>query len=58
MVVINKEVQGTVKEITGIIKEEAGKALNKPDMEARGKAEAFVGKAEKQLGTIERNHKH
>ena len=44
------------QEVAGRIKEEAGKALNKPDMEAKGKAEAVVGKAEKQLGEIERKH--
>jgi uncharacterized protein YjbJ (UPF0337 family) len=51
---LKKEAQGTGKEIAGGLKESAGKALGKRDLEAKGKVEKFSGKVEKKVGEVER----
>jgi len=41
------EIQGSVHEVKGKIKEKAGQITNNPDLEAEGKAEHNIGKVEK-----------
>ena len=48
------KVKGTAHEISGKVKEEAGKATNNPDLQDRGTAEKVGGKAEKKIGDIKK----
>ena len=44
--------EGTVKKITGSIKEAAGKAVGNPRLEAEGKADKIEGQIQKKIGEI------
>jgi uncharacterized protein YjbJ (UPF0337 family) len=39
---------------SGIIKEETGKALKNPELQAEGDADQFVGDAQKSIGKIKK----
>ncbi|SDR73523.1 CsbD family protein [Opitutus sp. GAS368] len=44
--------EGTVKNITGGIKEAVGKAVGNPRLEAEGKADKIEGQVQKKIGEI------
>lgn len=46
------EAKGAAKDITGSVKEAAGKATNNPDLEAEGAAERVEGKVQKGVGAL------
>jgi uncharacterized protein YjbJ (UPF0337 family) len=48
------KVEGAVKEATGKLKEEIGKAMGDPRMRARGTAEKVGGKVQRKVGDIKR----
>jgi uncharacterized protein YjbJ (UPF0337 family) len=48
------QVEGTVKELKGKVKKEAGRALNRPDIANRGAAEEISGKVQKKVGQVEK----
>lgn len=47
-------VEGKMYQITGKVKEMAGKISGKPDLEAEGSAEKIAGKAQEKIGDIEK----
>jgi uncharacterized protein YjbJ (UPF0337 family) len=47
------QVEGTIHETKGKIKETIGQVINKPDLEAEGKAETLGGKFQKKVGQVE-----
>jgi uncharacterized protein YjbJ (UPF0337 family) len=50
---MNKDqVNGTVKDITGKVQEEAGKLVGNKEQEAKGLLKQVEGKAEKRLGDV------
>ena len=49
----NDQIEGAIHEAKGKVKETAGQLLNKPDLEAEGKAENFGGKVQKKVGQVE-----
>jgi len=51
---VKNRVEGTVKEAKGKIKETAGRALNKPDMEDEGTAEKVAGKVQRKVGEVQK----
>ena len=55
---INKEqVKGRVEEAKGTIKEVAGKLVGNEKLEAEGKVQKIVGKAEAKFGDVKKNVK-
>jgi uncharacterized protein YjbJ (UPF0337 family) len=44
--------KGTVREVEGAIKEEAGKVINNPKLEDKGKAENAAGKVQHKIGEV------
>lgn len=46
------KVEGSVKNLVGKIKEDAGKALGNRDLEARGRSERVEGGVQKKVGAI------
>ena len=46
--------EGKLHEVKGTIKEEVGKATNKPDLEVSGNAEKNSGKVQKWIGRAEK----
>jgi uncharacterized protein YjbJ (UPF0337 family) len=46
--------EGKLREVKGRIKEEAGKATNKPDLEASGNVEKKAGKVQEWIGRAEK----
>lgn len=51
---IKDRVKGSVKEAKGKVKEAAGRAVNNPDMENKGRAEKWTGKARRKVGEVEK----
>jgi uncharacterized protein YjbJ (UPF0337 family) len=47
------KVKGSAHEVTGAVKEEAGKITNNGCLEAKGKVEKTIGKAQHQVGEAE-----
>ncbi|MGD0500511.1 MAG: CsbD family protein [Bryobacteraceae bacterium] len=47
------QIDGHIHEVKGKIKETVGHAVNNPDLEAEGEAEALGGKVQKKLGQVE-----
>lgn len=47
------EINGNIHEVKGAVKSTVGKVINNPELEAEGKAEHILGKAEKKVGQIE-----
>lgn len=46
--------QGTAREVTGKIKETAGRAVGNPDLEAEGVAEKVAGKVQRKVGDVQK----
>jgi len=46
--------KGTVRELKGAIKEEAGKVTNNPKLEDKGKVEKNAGKVQHHVGVAEK----
>jgi uncharacterized protein YjbJ (UPF0337 family) len=49
----NDRIEGAIHQAKGKVKETAGQALNKPDLEAEGKIGNFGGKVQKKVGQVE-----
>jgi uncharacterized protein YjbJ (UPF0337 family) len=47
-------IEGAARTVAGIIKEETGKALKNPELQAEGDADQFVGNAQKSIGKIKK----
>jgi uncharacterized protein YjbJ (UPF0337 family) len=48
------EIEGAARTISGIVKEETGKTLENPELQAEGNAEQFVGNAQRSIGKIKK----
>lgn len=48
------QAKGTAKEVSGKIKEKAGRATNNPRLEDKGTGERVTGKVQKKVGQIQR----
>ncbi|HUX45652.1 MAG TPA: CsbD family protein [Terracidiphilus sp.] len=48
------EINGNVHQVKGVVKETAGKVTNNPLLEAKGKAERYLGRTEKKVGQIKK----
>jgi uncharacterized protein YjbJ (UPF0337 family) len=48
------KVEGTARELSGKIKEAAGRATKNPNLTARGQAEQTDGKIQKKVGDIKK----
>ena len=48
------EVKGALHQAKGTVKEAAGKLTNDPNLEAEGTVEKYAGKAQKEVGHIEK----
>jgi uncharacterized protein YjbJ (UPF0337 family) len=48
------KIEGTIKEVKGAIKEQAGKAVGNPDLQDRGTAEKLAGKVQKKVGDVKK----
>jgi uncharacterized protein YjbJ (UPF0337 family) len=48
------QVEGTLHELKGAVKEKAGQLVNDPNLEAEGQAENLVGKVQTKVGHIEK----
>jgi uncharacterized protein YjbJ (UPF0337 family) len=46
--------EGLGHEVKGAVRETVGHALNKPDVEADGKAERVAGKVQQKVGDVEK----
>jgi uncharacterized protein YjbJ (UPF0337 family) len=46
------QVKGTAKDMKGSVKEAAGKAMDDPEMEAKGSTEKTMGKLQKGVGDL------
>jgi uncharacterized protein YjbJ (UPF0337 family) len=46
--------EGTAKEISGAVKEKAGKVLGNPNLQDRGNAEKVEGKVQKKVGDVKK----
>jgi len=44
------QIEGAFHEVKGKVKEKAGHAVNKPELEAEGQAENLAGKVQKKSG--------
>ena len=47
-------IEGTAKIVSGTVKQETGKAINRPKLEAAGNAEQTAGRIQKKIGEIEK----
>ena len=47
-------IEGTARSISGMVKEETGKALGNPGLQAEGSADQFVGNIQKKIGEIKK----
>jgi uncharacterized protein YjbJ (UPF0337 family) len=47
------ELEGTLHNLKGKVKQEVGHAVNDPDLEAEGQAEKIGGKIQKKVGKVE-----
>ena len=45
-------IEGNVHEVKGKIKQETGKVIGNPDLEAEGKTENLAGKVQKKVGQV------
>ena len=48
------QVAGKVRELKGKVQKEAGRALNRPDMEQKGAADEAAGKVRRKVGEVEK----
>ena len=47
------QIEGAIHLVKGDVKEMIGQVINKPDLEAEGKAEQLAGKLQKKVGQVE-----
>ena len=47
------QIEGTLHEVKGKVKETVGQVINNPDLEAEGKTENLSGKVQKKVGQVE-----
>jgi uncharacterized protein YjbJ (UPF0337 family) len=50
----NDQIEGTVHEVEGKVKEAVGHAVGNPDLEAEGQAENLAGKVQQKVAQIEK----
>jgi uncharacterized protein YjbJ (UPF0337 family) len=48
------EISGNIHQLKGAVKETTGKITNNPTLQAKGKAENNLGKAQKKVGQMEK----
>ena len=48
------EINGNIHQIKGAVKETTGKITNNPTLQAKGKAESNLGRAQKKVGQMEK----
>ena len=48
------QLEGTLHEVTGAVKEKAGQVMHKPDLEAEGQDEKLAGKVQQKVGQIKK----
>lgn len=48
------QIKGAAKEAKGEMKKQAGKTMNRPDIEDEGRGEEVGGKVQKKVGQIEK----
>ena len=48
------ELEGTLHEAKGKVKEKIGQVTNNPDLETRGQGEKIAGKVQKKVGQVEK----
>ena len=48
------EIKGKFDQVKGTVKEQAGKALDNPDLEAEGEVDRAAGKIQEKAGTVKR----
>ena len=48
------QMEGTMHEVKGKVKEAAGRATGNPDLEDEGQGEKIAGKVQKKVGQIEK----
>jgi len=49
-----EQIEGTLHEVKGKVKEAAGRVTNSPDIELKGRAEAMAGTVQKKVGQIKK----
>ena len=47
------QIEGTLHEVKGTVKETAGQVINSPDLVKEGRAEHLAGTVQKKIGEIE-----
>jgi uncharacterized protein YjbJ (UPF0337 family) len=47
------QIEGTIHEVKGKIKETIGQVIHKPELEVEGQAENLGGKVQKKVGQVE-----
>ena len=47
-------VEGKVHQVKGMIKEAAGKILNNPELEVKGKEEVLAGQVQEKIGELKK----
>ena len=50
----NDQIEGQLHELTGNVKEKAGKAMDNPNLTADGQDEKLAGKVQNKVGQIEK----
>jgi uncharacterized protein YjbJ (UPF0337 family) len=48
------QIEATIHQVKGTVKEKVGQITNNPDLTAEGKAEKLVGKIQEKAGQIEK----
>jgi uncharacterized protein YjbJ (UPF0337 family) len=48
------QIEGTLHEMKGKVKEKAGQVVNNPNLQDKGRAEKLAGKIQKKTGQIEK----
>jgi len=48
------QARGKFHEVKGKVKEKAGRAMNRPDIEAEGQDENVAGKVQRKIGQVEK----
>ncbi len=48
------QIEGTLHEVKGKVKEVAGRVTDNPDVERKGQAEALAGKVQKKVGEVKK----
>ncbi len=48
------QIEGTLHEAKGAVKEKLGQVMHKPDLETEGQAEKLTGRAQQKVGQIKK----